>query len=100
MRIRYCVNGVKMYLKALSNGIIDLDPGVEFLSVNNFPKIVSASYFTSMFSIQYTQFFEFDKHIHMPPVKSIDDLPIVVEPIEAKNMNDLPIAVEPIEAKI
>ena len=29
----------------------------------------------------------------------MNDLPIVVEPIEAKNMNDLPIVVEPIEAK-
>ena len=42
--------GGKMYLKALNNGLIDLDPGVEFLSVNNLPKIVSVSYFTSMLS--------------------------------------------------
>ena len=27
-----------MYLKALNNGLIDLDPGFEFLSVNNLPK--------------------------------------------------------------
>ena len=42
--------GDKMYLKALNNGLIDLDSGVELLSVNNLQKIVSVTYFTSMFS--------------------------------------------------
>ena len=30
-----------MYLKALNSGLIVLDPGVEFLSVDNLPKVVS-----------------------------------------------------------
>ena len=36
-----------MYLKALNNGLIVLDPGVEFLSVDNSPKVVIVSCCTS-----------------------------------------------------
>ena len=33
--------GDKMYLKALENGLIVLDLGVEFLSIDNLPTVVS-----------------------------------------------------------
>ena len=33
----------KMYLQALNDGFIVLEPGVEFLSVDNIPKLVSIS---------------------------------------------------------
>jgi hypothetical protein len=32
------------------HGLIVLDPGAEFLSVDNLPKVVSVSFCTSMFS--------------------------------------------------
>ena len=39
-----------MYLKALNKGLIVLEQGVEFLYVDNLPKVVSASGCLSMFS--------------------------------------------------
>ena len=42
-----------MYLQALDNGFVVLEPGVEFLSAHNLPKVVSISNCTSkMFSYQ------------------------------------------------
>ena len=35
--------GDKMYLQALNDGFVVLEPGVEFLSVDNLPKLVSVS---------------------------------------------------------
>ena len=39
------LQGDKMYLQALNDGFVVLEPGVEFLSVDNLPKIVSVSSF-------------------------------------------------------
>ena len=39
-----------MYLQALDNGFVVLEPCVEFLSVDNFSKIDSVSCCTNMFS--------------------------------------------------
>ena len=39
-----------MYLKALNKGLIVLEQGVEFLYVDNLPKVVSVSGCLSMFS--------------------------------------------------
>jgi hypothetical protein len=44
---KYCLitrtQGDKMYLQALNDGFVVLEPGVEFLSVDNLPKLVSVS---------------------------------------------------------
>ena len=32
-----------MYLRALNNGLLVLDPGVEFLSIDNLPTIVTVN---------------------------------------------------------
>ena len=37
------LQGDKMYLQALNDGFVVLEPGVEFLSVDNLPKLVSIS---------------------------------------------------------
>ena len=39
------LQGDKMYLKALNSGLTVLDPGIEFLSVDNLPKLVSVEPF-------------------------------------------------------
>ena len=78
-----------MYLKALNSGLIVLDPGVEFLSVDNLPKVVSVPCCSNIFSHE----------IELPmdmAVENINNLPIVVEPFEAQNNNP---AVELTEAK-
>ena len=102
------LQGDKMYLKALNNGLIDLVlPGVEFLSVDNLPKVVSDSCCTSTSMLPYDKVEPLSvvntpaESIQVEPIeaKSMNELPIAVEPIEAKSMNDLPIAVESIEAK-
>ena len=41
-----------MYLQALDNGFVVLEPGVEFLSVDNLPKVVSVTSCTNMFSYE------------------------------------------------
>ena len=46
------LQGDKMYLQALNDGFVVLEPGVEFLSVDNLPKLVSVSCCTNMFSYQ------------------------------------------------
>ena len=46
------LQGDKMYLQALDNGFVVLEPGVEFLSVDNLPKLVSVSSCTNMFSYE------------------------------------------------
>ena len=112
------LQGDKMYLQALDNGFVVLEPGVEFMSVDNLPKVVSISSCTNMFSYEIcdsvidtrnvpavvhakTNVNPFDAR-NNDTIKPIEaktiDLPIVVEPIEAKTI-DLPIVVEPIEAK-
>ena len=44
------LQGDKMYLKALNRGLIVLHPGVEFLSVDNLPKVVSIPCCSNIFS--------------------------------------------------
>ena len=39
----YNLQGDKMYLQALNDGFVVLEPGVGFLSVDNLPKLVSVS---------------------------------------------------------
>ena len=46
------IQGDKMYLQALDNGFVVLEPDVEFLSVDNLPKVVSVSCCTNMFSYE------------------------------------------------
>ena len=41
-----------MYLQALDNGFVVLEHGVEFMSVDNLPKVVSVSCCTNMFSYE------------------------------------------------
>ena len=76
------LQGDNMYMNAFEN---DLIPREDFLSLNHLPTVV-----------------------HLPivivvePVETqlnTNDLPIVVEPVEAQNANDLPIVVEPVEAQ-
>ena len=45
------LQGDKMYLHALDNGFFDLESGVELLSVDNLPNVVSISSCTSMFPL-------------------------------------------------
>ena len=87
------LQGDKMYLKALNSGLIVLDPGVDFLSVDNLPKVVSVPCCSNIFSHE----------IELPmdiAGENINNLPIVVEPFEAKNITqlskytDLPMMVE------
>jgi hypothetical protein len=91
------LQGDKMYLQALNDGFVVLDPGVEFLSVDDLPKLVSVSCWTNMFSYQIRDSV-IDTTIVVEPIEATIDLPIVVEPIEATI--DLPVVVEPIEATI
>ena len=46
--------GDKMYLKALNNGLIDLDPGVEFFSVNNCQKLLVFNILLASFLMIYS----------------------------------------------
>ena len=49
------LQGDKMYLQALNYGFVVLEAGVEFLSVDNLPKLVSVSIklYTNMFLTRY-----------------------------------------------
>ena len=120
------LQGDKMYLHALDNGFFDLESGVELLSVDNLPNIVSISSCMSMFSLicyeicgsmidtsninvpvttAVLELIEAQNQNDLPnvvePFKAQNNiqLPMVVEPIEAQNKYDLPILVEPIEAQ-
>ena len=46
------LEGDKMYLKALDDGLIHLDPGVELLSVDTLPTLVNVSCDKNMFSYE------------------------------------------------
>ena len=51
------IQGDKMYLRALNNGLLVLDPGVEFLSIDNLPTIVTVNnsfFHTEIFVYIYT----------------------------------------------
>ena len=96
-----------MYLHALDNGFFDLESGVELLSVDNLPNVVSISSCTSIipFTTAVLEPIEAQNQNDLPNVvepfeaPNNTQLPIVVEPIEAQNKYDLPIVVEPIEAQ-
>ncbi len=119
------LQGDKMYLKALHDGLINLDPGVELLSVDNLPTLVTVSCNKNTFSYEICRSavspavhakkmatnsdlsFVVDspepealKYIDLPIVaQNINiDLPIVALPFEAQNNIDQPIVVEPVEA--
>ena len=62
--------GDQMYLKALNKGLIVLEQGVEFLSTDNLPKVVSVSGCSSMFS------YDIIDTVNLQPV--ISDLPITI----------------------
>ena len=106
--------GDQMYLKALNRGLIVLEQGVEFLSIDNLPKVVSISSCSSIFSYDIIdtvnlqpQPVVYEESIIPATMINSDpslraqnnNLPIVVEPIEAPNNSNLPIVVEPIEAQ-
>ena len=99
------LQGDKMYLRALNNGLIVLEPSIEFLSVDNLPKVVGVSCCRNMFSYEIDLMSQTissaQSNINNLPivVESNIDLPIVVEPIEAQKKRDLPNVVEPIEAQ-
>ena len=105
------LQGDKMYLHALDNGFFDLESGVELLSVDNLPNIVSISSCTSMFSLicyEICGSMIDTSNINVPVTTAVlepieaqnqNDLPNVVEPFEAQNNIQLPIVVEPIEAQ-
>jgi hypothetical protein len=46
------LQGDKTYLQALDSGFVVLEPGAEFMSVDNLPKVVSVSCCTDMFSYE------------------------------------------------
>jgi hypothetical protein len=122
------LQGDKIYLQALDSGFVVLEPGVEFMSVDNLPKVVSVSCCTNMFSYEICESVIDTRNMpavvhakttttHVNPfhaqnndtIKPIEAkisifeaktiyLPIVVEPVEAKTI-DQPIVVEPIEAQ-
>jgi hypothetical protein len=56
-----------MYLQALNNGFVVLEPGVEFMSVDNLPKVVSVSCCTNMFSYEICDSV-IDTRINVPAV--------------------------------
>ena len=72
-----------MYLKALNKGLIVLENDVEFLSIDNLPKVVSVSGCSRCFL----------------EAQNNNDLPIVVQPSEARNNDNLPVPIEPSEEK-
>ena len=78
-----------MYLRALNNGLIVLEPSIEFLSVDNLPKVVGVSCDSccrNMFSYEIdlmSQTSSAQSNINLPiVVESNIDLPIVVEPTQ------------------
>ena len=104
--------GDQMYLKVLNKGLIVLEQGVEFLSIDNLPKVVSVSGCSSMFSYDIIDTVNLQPvTVRLPVVvaqnnndlpieaQNNNDQPIVVEPVEAQNKIDLPIVVEPVEAQ-
>ena len=71
------VQGDQMYLKALYNGFIIQD---EFLSIDKLPKHVSVSFCGRKTSMIAT-------------ISNSNDLPLVIDSIEAQNNCDLPVVV-------
>ena len=85
------LQGDNMYLQALDNGFVVLEPGVEFLSVDNLPKVVSVSSCTNMFSYEIC-----DPVIHtsdIPPVVHAKTNTTPVDPFDAQNNVELPMVI-------
>ncbi len=112
------MQGDKMYLKVLDNGLFNLAPGVEFLSIGNLPTVVNVTYAKNMFSYEICRpvistkptsviatkstlpvVVQSTKAQNILVIKRNIDLSMVMEPFEAKTYIDPPMVVEPIEAK-
>jgi hypothetical protein len=85
------LQGDKMYLQALDNGFVVLEPGVEFLSVDNLPKVVSVSCCTNMFSYEICDSV-IDTSI-IPPVLHANTTTTHVDSFDAQNNVELPMVV-------
>ena len=82
------LQGDKMFLNALDGGFIILDPGVEFLSVENLPAAVSVACCTNLlndFSYTTCQTPVQAKTTASPVMVTNNDLHIVEEQFEAQN---------------
>ena len=101
------LQGDSMYLEALDNGLIVLDPGVDLLSINNLPSVIYVTCNTNItdnFSYSVCQSVmdtSIDSIGDEKPAEpqTITDPPIVVQPVEAQTIIDPLIVVEPIEAQ-
>ncbi len=97
------LQGDKMFLNALDSGFIILDPGVEFLSVENLPTVVNVACCKNLFndfSYEICQKPAVQAKSTSSPMRVTDtDLPVVVQPVGAQNQRDLPIVAQPVEAK-
>jgi hypothetical protein len=78
------LQGDKMYLQALDNGFVVLEPGVEFLSVDNLPKVVSVTSCTNMFSYEICDSL-INTSINIPPVEHAKTTTTPVDPFDAEN---------------
>ncbi len=77
-----------MSLNALDSGFIILDPGVEFLSVENLPTVVNVACCTNLlndFSYMICQTPVQAKTTASPVMVTNNDLDIVEEPFEVQN---------------
>jgi hypothetical protein len=82
-----------MYLQALDNGFVVLEPGVEFISVDNLPKVVSVSCCTNMFSCKICHMWFCDRQFDTRIIKCAScsaQNNDTIKPIETKTI-DLPI---------
>ena len=85
------LQGDNMYLQALDNGFVVLEPDVEFLSVDKLPKVVSVSCCTNMFSYEICDSV-IDTSI-IPPVVHANTTTIHVDSFDAQNNVELPMVV-------
>ncbi len=80
--------GDKMFLNALDSGFVFLDPGVEFLSVENLPTVVNVAWCMNLlndFSYEICQTPVQAKTTVSPVMVTNNDLHIVEEPFEVQN---------------
>jgi hypothetical protein len=88
------LQGDQMYLNTFSSGFVVLDPCVEFLSVDDLPKVVNVSFDRNMFSYQICQTVQGNKAATI--TRNSDDLPLVIEGIVSQNtsnVTDVPVVV-------
>jgi hypothetical protein len=85
------LQGDKMHLQALDNGFVVLEPGVEFLSVDNLPKVVSVTSCTNMFSYEICDSLIDTSNI--PPVEHAKTTTTPVDPFDTQNNVELPLVV-------